>query len=212
MFAYSYKVVNITLSIYLEKFIFKINTDVVFYPSEVQFPTDVDTHGKIEKAGPTSAVQHVPDRHHVAGETGARPSFHNTVRTEKKLPKLYFTKCLLFSKIVYKKFQRTKVFFYYKSPNFSSIDFTGKKLKLRQFFFQTYIALQHAPTCRDVEKYHVVFQKRHWLRDFMAPIQAVGISQTYSRHTIVVRDKSAIYTRNPNFFWPNYWHEFLDFL
>ena len=72
---------NITLSIYLEKFIFKINTDVVFYPSEVQFPTDVDTHGKIEKAGPTSAVQHVPDRHHVAGETGARPS---TIQSEPK--------------------------------------------------------------------------------------------------------------------------------
>ena len=40
----------------LKKFIFKINTDVVYNPLEVQFPTDVDTHGKIEKAGPTSAV------------------------------------------------------------------------------------------------------------------------------------------------------------
>ena len=56
MFAYSYKVVNITISIYLNRFIFKINTDVVYNPSEVQFPTDVDTHGKIEKAGPTSAM------------------------------------------------------------------------------------------------------------------------------------------------------------
>ena len=126
----------------------------------------------------------------------------------KNLPKLYCTTCLLFSKtkIVYKSFKGPKFFFYYKSPNFSPIDFTRIKIEIATIFFHTYIALQHAPTCRDVEKYHVVFQKRHWLRDFMAPIQAVGISQTYSRHTIVVRDKSGIYTRNPNFFWPNYCH------
>ena len=74
----------------MKKFTFKINTDVVYNPSEVQFPTDVDTHGKIEKAGPTSAVQHVPDRHHVAGETGARPS---TIQSEPKK----FTEIILYN-------------------------------------------------------------------------------------------------------------------
>ena len=91
----------------------------------MQFPTDVDTHGKIEKAGPTSAVQHVPDRHHVAGETGARPS---TIQSEpKKIYRNYTVQHAYYSVKLSIKVSKDQSFFFIIIPKFFTHQFHENK-------------------------------------------------------------------------------------